>query len=59
MAEWEVETTDEGTFDVLHHRRIVMYDAEDLEEAAREVRRRGGREFVLVEIDGYRTTQRC
>ena len=59
MAEWEVETTNDGTFDVLHNRRIVMYDADDLDEAAREVRRRGGKEFVLIEADGYRTTQRC
>ena len=56
MAEWEVETTAEGTFDVFHHRRIVKYDEETVEDAAREVRRRGGREFILIEPDGYRST---
>jgi hypothetical protein len=59
VAEWEVETTDEGTFDVFHHRRIVKYDEDTVEDAAREVKRRGGHEFVLVEPDGYRTTHRC
>ena len=59
MAEWEVETTAEGTSVVFQHRRIVKYDEETVEDAAREVRRRGGKEFVLIETDGYRTTQRC
>lgn len=58
-AEWEVEVTEEGLFDVLHHGRPVSYDEEELSDAARQVKRRGGTQYVLIEADGYRSTHRA
>lgn len=53
---WTIEETGIGTFDVLQNGRIVRYDEDTLEDAAKVVREKGGSKFVLVEPDGYRTT---
>lgn len=54
--EWTVEMQPDGRLDVLHNRRPVQYDCDDLTEALRILHRNGATEYVLVEEDGYRTT---
>lgn len=55
---WEVEMTPTGC-DVRLNGRAVSYDEDDVEDAARLIRSRGGSSYVLIEPDGYRTTHRA
>lgn len=60
-SEWEFEqSTRDGPFDVRRDRRLVQYDAEDLEEAMRLVRRHDpeAREVTVIDPDGYRHRER-
>lgn len=55
---WEIETLDDGRFDLRRDRRPVLYDLDSLDEALSEARRRGAVEVVVIEQDGYRVRQR-
>lgn len=60
MGSWEVEVHLDGRCDLRLDRRIVHYDLDDLDEAARVVRRQDGpgTEIIVIEPDGYRVRQR-
>ena len=55
MSDWAIETTERGTFDVTNGSRPVSYDEPTLEDAERVVSEKGGRSYVQIEADGYRT----
>ncbi len=57
VMEWEIEETENDTFDVTQGNRPVSYDELTYEEAVDVVRRNEGQTFTYVELDGYRTSK--
>ena len=55
---FQIEVTENGTFDVSEDGRAVFYDAISLEEAEQLVADEGEEDYLYIHEDGYVTLER-